>query len=99
MRPVAFDMPWSKIVQSSHGIIIIRTDDCLNCIELEAQLENHDMGVPLLWINRKDAKEIFQQFPIFSAAVDVLPFAGIFSHGECIKTVRAATIKRLEDAL
>ena len=99
MRLVAFDMPWKEVVQSSPGIIIIRSEDCPHCVELEAQLEYHEVDAPVIWIDQKNAEDIFQQFPVFSGSVDVLPFAGIFSKGKCVNTVRAATIKRLKDAL
>ena len=43
--------------------------------------------------------ELDAQFPLFAASVDILPFAGVFSHGELKQVVRAATRERIEDAL
>ena len=57
------------------------------------------MEVPSLWIEKGNGEDFFAEFPIFSASVDVLPFAGIFSHGAVKSVIRAATPERIAEAL
>ena len=92
-------MGWREVVSAELGIVIITADDCLHCIELEATLNEQPLDVPHLWIEKQNAVELFGEFPVFAAAVDVLPFAGIFSHGEVKSVIRAATPERIAEAL
>ena len=81
------------------GIVVITADDCLHCIELEAALNEQPLDVPNLWIEKQNADELFAEFPVFAAAVDILPFVGIFSQGVEKSVVRAATPQRIAEAL
>tara|TARA_A100001037_G_scaffold32650_1_gene25604 strand:+ start:322 stop:660 length:339 start_codon:yes stop_codon:yes gene_type:complete len=99
MRPLPFDMGWKEIVDSELGILIIHTEDCLHCVELQAVLGAQPLSAPTLWIDKQAGSELFERFPIFAASVDVMPFAGIFSSGKLENVVRAATKERIEDAL
>ena len=99
MRPLPFDMAWKEIVDSELGVVIIRAEDCLHCVELRAILSDRPLSSPMVWIDKKNANELYGRFPLFAASVDILPFAGIFSHGELKQVVRAATRERIEDAL
>ena len=92
-------MGWRDIVSAEVGIVVITADDCLHCIELEAALIEQPLDVPNLWIEKLNADELFAEFPVFAAAVDVLPFVGIFSQGVEISVVRAATPQRIAEAL
>lgn len=92
-------MGWREVVSAELGIVIIIDDDCLHCIELEAALDEQPLEVPNLWIEKQDAGELFAEFPVFAASVDVLPFVGIFSQGTGISVVRAATPDRIAEAL
>ncbi|MEE2747073.1 MAG: hypothetical protein VX473_01210 [Candidatus Thermoplasmatota archaeon] len=96
---MAHDMEWSQVVSSDLGIIIITADDCVHCIELQAALNERPLDFPSLWVDKKNAGEIFAQFPLFATSVDVLPFVGIFSRGEGEAVVRAATPQRIAEAL
>ena len=92
-------MGWREVVSAELGIVIITADDCLHCIELEATLNEQPLDVPHLWIEKQNAVELFGEFPVFAAAVDVLPFVGIFSQGAEKSVVRAATLERIAEAL
>ena len=92
-------MGWREVVSAELGIVIITDEDCLHCIELEAALQEEPLEVPNLWIEKGNGEDFFAQFPIFSASVDVLPFAGIFSHGAVKSVIRAATPERIAEAL
>ena len=92
-------MGWRDIVSAELGIVVITADDCLHCIELEAALNEQPLDVPNLWIEKQDAVELFGEFPVFAAAVDVLPFVGIFSQGAEKSVIRAATLERIAEAL
>ena len=92
-------MGWREVVSTELGIVIITDEDCLHCIELEAALQEEPLEVPNLWIEKGNGEDFFAEFPIFSASVDVLPFAGIFSHGEVKSVIRAATPERIAEAL
>ena len=92
-------MGWREVVSAELGVVIITADDCLHCIELEATLNEQPLDVPNLWIEKQNAEDFFAEFPIFSASVDVLPFAGIFSHGAVNSVIRAATPERIAEAL
>ena len=92
-------MAWEKIVDSDLGIIIIRAEDCLHCVELRAVLNEHPLRAPNTWIDKKNANDLYKRFSLFAASVDILPFVGIFSNGELKQVVRAATRERIEDAL
>ena len=81
------------------GIVIITTSDCAHCIELEALLNEEPLEVPSLWIDKTEGDELFAKFPLFAASIDVLPCAGIFSHGDGKIAVRAATPERIKEAL
>ena len=99
MRPLPFDMAWKEIVDSELGVVIIRAEDCLHCVELRAILSERPLSCPMVWIDKKNTNQLYGRFPLFAASVDILPFAGIFSHGELKQVVRAATHERIEDAL
>ena len=99
MRPLPFDMAWEEIVDSELGVVIIRAEDCLHCVELRAILSERPISQPLVWMDKKNTTQLYERFPLFAASVDILPFAGIFSHGELKQVVRAATRERIEDAL
>lgn len=92
-------MGWREVVSAELGIVIITDEDCLHCIELEAALQEEPLEVPSLWIEKGNGEDFFAEFPIFSASVDVLPFAGIFSHGAVNSVIRAATSERIAEAL
>ncbi|MED6297406.1 MAG: hypothetical protein VX828_03815 [Candidatus Thermoplasmatota archaeon] len=99
MLPMPLDMAWEEIVGSELGIIIIRAEDCLHCVELRAILSEQPLSAPMEWIDKQNATDLYSQYPLFAASVDILPFAGIFSDGELKQVVRAATRERIEDAL
>ena len=99
MRTMADDMGWPEVVSGNVGVVIITAVDCLHCIELEASLSEEPLEVPCDWIDKEDARELFTQYPIFAASIDLLPCAGIFSNGEAKAVIRAATSQRIEDAL
>ena len=99
MRPLPFDMAWEEIVNSELGIIIIRAEDCLHCVELRAILEHQPLRAPVAWVDKQNTSELYARFPLFAASVDILPFAGVFSDGELKQVVRAATRERIEDVL
>ncbi len=86
-------------MNSELGIIIIRAEECLHCVELRAILNEQPLSTPVEWIDKQNASDLYSQFPLFAASVDILPFAGIFSGGELKQVVRAATRERIEDAL
>ena len=92
-------MEWRQVVAADVGVIIITAVDCLHCIELEGALSEEPLEVPSHWIDKEEAEELFTQFPIFAASVDLLPCAGIFSNGEAIAVVRAATSQRIAEVL
>ena len=92
-------MGWRDIVSAELGIVVLTADDCLHCIELEAALNEQPLDVPNLWIEKLNADELFAEVPVFAAAVDVLPFVGIFSQGVEKSVVRAATPQRIAEAL
>ena len=92
-------MEWREVVSSDLGVIIITTTDCLHCIELEAALNEHPLSIPSLWIEKTEAEEIYAEFPLFAAAIDVLPFVGIFSQGHGKTVIRAATPERIAEAI
>ena len=92
-------MGWREVVSAELGIVIITDEDCLHCIELEAALQEEPLEVPSLWIEKGNGEDFFAEFPIFSASIDVLPFAGIFSHGAVNSVIRAATSERIAEAL
>ena len=96
---MADDMGWPEVVAAEVGVVIITAVDCLHCIELEASLSEEPLEVPCDWIDKEDAGELFTQYPIFAASIDLLPCAGIFSNGEAKAVIRAATSQRIEDAL
>jgi len=96
---MAYDMEWQQVASAELGIIIISGPDCLHCIELQAQLSEKPLKVPFHWTNRNDGAEILEKYPLFAAAIDVLPFAGIFSHGKGIEIIRAASRERIEEVL
>jgi hypothetical protein len=99
MRPLPFDMAWKEIVDSELGIVIIRAEDCLHCVELRAILSERPLSCSMVWIDKKNAHDLYAEFPLFAASVDILPFAGIFSDGKLKHVVRAATRERIEDVL
>ncbi len=92
-------MAWKEIVDSELGIVIIRAEGCLHCVELHALLSEQPLNTPIVWMDKKEVTELYDHFPLFAASVDVLPFAGIFSVGELKHVVRAATRERIEEAL
>ena len=92
-------MGWQQVVSAELGVIIISGPDCLHCIELQAQLAENPLTVPCHWTDRNEGAEMLEKFPLFAAAIDVLPFAGIFSHGEGRDVVRAASRERIEEVL
>ena len=92
-------MGWREVVSTELGIVIITDEDCLQSIVLEAALQEEPLEVPSLWIEKGNGEDFFSEFPIFSASVDVLPFAGIFSHGAVNSVIRAATPERIAEAL
>ncbi len=92
-------MAWEDIVDSELGIIIIRAEDCLHCVELRAILEQQPLSTDMAWVDKQNASELYSRFPLFAASVDILPFAGIFAEGELKQVVRAATRERIEDAI
>ena len=96
---MACDMEWREVVSSELGAVIITADDCLHCIELQAALSESPLSIPNLWIERKGAGELFAEYPLFAASIDVLPFVGIFSQGEGKAVIRAATPERIAEAL
>ena len=48
---------------------------------------------------RIEALELYAEYPLFAASIDVLPFVGIFSKGEGKAVIRAATPERIAEAL
>ena len=96
---MAYDMEWRDVVSSDLGAIIITADDCLHCIELEAALTECPLSIPNLWIDKRKASQLFAEFPLFAASIDVLPFVGIFSQGEGKAVIRAATPERIAEAV
>jgi hypothetical protein len=96
---MADGMGWPQVISSDVGIILITTEDCPHCTELQAILSEKPLDVPYHWIDKSDAEEIFAIYPHFEAAIDVLPFAGIFSNGEIVSVIRAATPERLKEEL
>ena len=92
-------MEWHQVVAADVGVIIITAVDCLHCIELGAVLSEEPLEVPFGWVDKEEADELFKQFPIFSSSIDLLPCAGIFSIGECMAVIRAATSQRITEAL
>ena len=53
----------------------------------------------MVWIDKKNGHDLYAEFPLLAASVDILPFAGIFSDGKLKHVVRAATRERIEDVL
>ena len=92
-------MGWQQVVSAELGVIIISGPDCLHCIELRAQLSENPLKVPCHWTDRNDGSELLEKFPLFAAAIDVLPFVGIFSYGEGMDVIRAASCERIEEVL
>ena len=92
-------MGWQQVASAELGVIIISGPDCLHCIELQAQLSENPLKVPCHWIDRNEATELLEKYPLFAAAIDVLPIAGIFCHGEGRKVIRAASRERIEEVL
>ena len=92
-------MEWQQVVAADVGVIIITAVDCLHCIELEGALSEDPLEVPCVWIDKEESDELFTQFPIFAASLDLLPCAGIFSNGEGMAVIRAATSQRIAEAL
>jgi len=92
-------MGWREIVSAELGIVIITAEDCAHCIELEALLNEEPLDAPNVWIDKSEGDELFARFPLFAASIDVLPCAGIFSHGDGLIAVRAATPERIKEAL
>ena len=92
-------MAWKEIVDSEMGVVIIRAEDCLHCVELRAILSERPLSCPMVWMDKKNANQLYGIFPLFAASVDILPFAGIFSDGKLKHVVRAATRERIEDVL
>lgn len=81
---------------SAVEVIILTAEDCLHCIELEAELDH--AGLPSAWrfVDKARAHDLPE---LFLMMADVLPFAGLFRAGACLGTVRAATRAKLEEAL
>ena len=96
---MADDMGWPEVVDAEVGVVIITATDCLHCIELQAALTEQPLNVPSQWIDKVEGGELFHRFPIFAAAIDVLPCVGIFAKGEARTVVRAATPERIAEAL
>ena len=92
-------MGWEQIVSQEMGLVIITGSDCVHCVELEATLCEKPINVPTCWVKKENAAELFAQFPLFAASIDVLPFVGIFSLGQGKAVVRAATHERITEAL
>ena len=92
-------MGWREVVSAELGIVIITDEDCLHCIEMEAALQEEPLEVPNLWNEKGNGEDFFAEFTNFSASEDVLPFAGIFSHGAVNSVIRAATSERIAEAL
>ncbi len=96
---MACDMEWRELVSSELGAIIITADDCLHCIELQAALIESPLSIPNIWVEKREALELYAEYPLFAASIDVLPFVGIFSKGEGKAVIRAATPERIAEAL
>jgi len=92
-------MGWPEVVSAELGVVIVTAEDCLHCIELEATLNEQPLEVPNHWIDKQKASEFFAAFPLFAAAIDILPCVGIFSNGEGKTMIRAATPERIAEAL
>ena len=88
-------MAWKEIVDSELGVVIIRAEDCLHCVELRAILSERPLSCSIVWIDKKNAHDLYAEFPLFAASVDILPFAGIFSDGK----LNMWYVRRLENGL